>query len=87
MEDHDFEPLQSKYNHLLKLEEDWNKAYESFQHHQHTVNKWFDKKKSSRVNFEPGDIVLKLDEEREKPERNQKFYSLWSGPYIITQAM
>jgi len=39
------------------------------------------------VKFELGDIILKWDEERAKLERHQKFDSLWSGPYIITQAM
>jgi len=39
------------------------------------------------VKFELGDIFLKWDEERAKPGRHQKFDSLWSRPYIITQAM
>jgi len=30
MEDYDFEPLQVRFNQLMKLEEDRNKAYESF---------------------------------------------------------
>ena len=87
IEDHDFEPLQSRYNQLLKLEEDRNKPYDSFQHTYHILKKWFDKKKSSRMKFELGDIILKWDEERENIGRHQKFDSLWSGPYIITQAM
>ena len=76
MEDHHFERLQSRYNQLLRLEEDQNKAYESLQHHQHIIKKWFDKKKSSRVKFEPGDTILKWDEERAKPRRHQNFDSL-----------
>lgn len=76
MEDYDFKPLQVRYNQLLKLEEDKNKAYESFQHHQHRVKKWFDKKKSSWVNFEIRDIFFKWDEERANPGRHKKFDSL-----------
>jgi len=59
LEDYNFEPLQVRFNQLIKMEEDRNKFYQAFQHRQKIVKKWFDKKKSSQVKFEFGDIVLK----------------------------
>lgn len=44
-------------------------------------------KKSSRVKFEVEDIILKWDEERSNLRKHKKFDSLWSGAYIIIQAL
>ena len=35
--------------------------------------------------FQVGDTVLHWDKRREKPEKHEKFDSLWLGPYIIDE--
>lgn len=47
------------------------------------VKHWFDKKCSSSISFQKGDLILKWDEERSKPKRHKKIDSLSLLPCII----
>jgi hypothetical protein len=48
------------------------------------VKKTFDRK-AKRDIFQIGDWVLKWDTLRQEKGKHDKFYSLWTGPFMITQ--
>ena len=46
---------------MLKLEDSRSKSRERFKHQWEIVNRWFDKHKAGKKEFEVGDLVLKCD--------------------------
>jgi hypothetical protein len=52
--------------------------------HQKRIKDTFDRKEKVD-NFQVGDWVLKWDALRQDKGRHDKFNSLWTGPFMITQ--
>lgn len=80
-------PLQVRMNELLNLEETREKSYAKSMKRQEVIKRWFDKKKASTITFREGDLVLKWDEDRAKPEKHTKFDSMWSGSYQVAKVI
>ena len=53
--------------------------------HQNNIKEVFDKK-AKLDSFQVGDQVLKWDTFKEKKGNHGKFDTLWTGPFVITQA-
>lgn len=80
-----FEPLEIRMNELIHLEEKKENSYKELQKRHGIVKRWFDGKKAFDTTFKEGELVLKWDEEKEKPRKHKKFDSLWSRPYVISK--
>lgn len=74
-------------NELLNLEEIQERSYAESLKIQSIVKRWFDKRKSSVIIFQEGDLVLKWDEDRAKPGKHKKFDSMWSRSYQIARVV
>ena len=75
------EVLQIRINTLLKLEESRSNSKERFKKQQEIVNRWFDKHKAKKKEFEVGDLVLKWDHPHDEKGKHTKFQQLWIGPF------
>jgi hypothetical protein len=75
--------MQHRFETLLMLEEQREKARSKFLAHQQIVKRWFDKHKDKEKNFEVGDLVLKWDKENEPKGKHSKFQSIWLGPFQV----
>lgn len=69
-------------NQLIELDENRRKTFDHNLKNQDKVKKAFDKSSRQR-DFQVGDTVLLWDKRREKPEKHEKFDSLWTGPYLV----
>lgn len=77
------DPLTVRLAEFMELEETRDRASKTLEAHQTQVKRSFDKRTANR-SFKEGDLVLKWDEDKEKPGKHTKFDASWSGPYIIT---
>jgi hypothetical protein len=77
--------MQERIEELLKLEEERDRAKQTFTKHQRIIKKWFDKHSISNKNFEIGDLVLKWDKAHEEKGKHTKFKKLWLGPFQIAE--
>jgi hypothetical protein len=70
---------------LVELQQEREHLIEKSENHQMKVKNTFDRKTKKEV-FKIGDFVLKWDAARQNKGQHGKFDSLWTGPYIITEA-
>ena len=77
--------LQARQFHILKLEEQREKAKATHSHHQQLVKASFDTTSASHKTFEVGDLVLKWGKAHEEKGKHTKFQRLWLGPFQIIE--
>ena len=51
------------------------------------VNRWFDKHKAGKREFEISDLVLKWDHSHDEKGKHTKFHKLWIGPFQIAKKL
>ena len=73
---------QNRIDQIIELDENRRKALDQSIKNQEKIKKIFDKSSRQR-DFQADDTVLLWDKRKEKPRINDKFDSLWAGPYII----
>ena len=69
----DNEIMQIRIHNMLKLEESRSKPRERFKHQQQMVNRWFDKHKHRKREFEVGDLVLNWYHPHDEKGKHTKF--------------
>ena len=74
--------MQRRINHIIKLNELREKAYDSVQVHQEKMKKTFDRIVKEEK-FLIDNQVLKWDAPHEDKGKHGKFDDMWVGPYIV----
>jgi hypothetical protein len=69
---------------LVELQQAREQLVDRSEAHQKKIKKTFDRK-AKVDNFQIGDWVLKWDALRQDKGKHNKFDSLWTGPFMITQ--
>ena len=69
---------------LVELQQAHEQLLDRSEAHQKKIKNTFDKK-AKVDNFQVGDKVLKWDALRQDKGNHNKFDSLWTGPFMITQ--
>ena len=77
--------IQFRYDQILKLEEEREKAKVTHAKHQQVIKAAFDLASSSPKQFQVGDLVLKWDKAHEDKGKHSKFQKLWLGPFQICE--
>ena len=77
--------LQLRQLHILKLEEEREKARITHTHHQQLVKSSFNSNSVSRKNFQLRDLVLKWEKAHEEKGKHTKFQRMWLGPFQIVE--
>jgi len=77
--------LQLRKSHLLKLEEEREKAKIIHAHHQQLVKSSFDANFVSPKSFQLGDLILKWDKSHEEKGKHTKFQKMCLGPFHIAE--
>eukprot|EP00253_Pinus_taeda_P022023 PITA_22023 len=77
--------IQLRYDQILKLEEEREKAKDTHAKHQQIIKAAFDSVSSGSKQFQVGDLVLKWDKAHEDKGKNTKFQKLWLGPFQICE--
>ena len=74
--------MQRRINQIIELNELREKAYNKVQIHQEKMKNTFDRKVKDEK-FLVEDLVLKWDAPHEQKGKQENFYHMWVGPYII----
>jgi hypothetical protein len=69
---------------LVELQQAREQLVDRSEAHQMQIKKMFDRK-AKVENFQIGDWVLKWDSLRQDKGKHNKFNSLWTGPFLISQ--
>eukprot|EP00253_Pinus_taeda_P035144 PITA_35144 len=77
--------IQLRYDQILKLEEERDKAKETHAKHQQIIKASFDSASPGSKQFQVGDLVLKWDKAHEDKVKHTKFQKLWLGPFQICE--
>eukprot|EP00253_Pinus_taeda_P006265 PITA_06265 len=77
--------IQLRYDQILKLEEEREKAKDTHAKHQQIIKAAFDSVSSGSKQFQVGDLVLKWDKAHEDKGKHTKFQKLWLGPFQICE--
>eukprot|EP00253_Pinus_taeda_P009284 PITA_09284 len=77
--------IQLRYDQILKLEEEREKAKYTHAKHQQIIKAAFDSVSSGSKQFQVGDLVLKWDKAHEDKGKHTKFQKLWLGPFQICE--
>eukprot|EP00253_Pinus_taeda_P012813 PITA_12813 len=77
--------IQLRYDRILKLEEEREKAKDTHAKHQQIIKAAFDSVSSGSKQFQVGDLVLKWDKAHEDKGKHTKFQKLWLGPFQICE--
>ena len=77
--------IQFRYDQILKLEEEREKAKAIHAKHQQVIKAAFDLASASPKKFQVGDLVLKWDKAHEDKGKHSKFQKLWLGPFQICE--
>eukprot|EP00253_Pinus_taeda_P027185 PITA_27185 len=77
--------IQLRYDQILKLEEEREKAKDTHAKHQQIIKEAFDSVSSGSKQFQVGDLVLKWDKAHEDKGKHTKFQKLWLGPFQICE--
>eukprot|EP00253_Pinus_taeda_P026068 PITA_26068 len=77
--------IQLRYDQILKLEEEREKAKDTHAKHQKIIKATFDSVSSGSKQFQVGDLVLKWDKAHEDKGKHTKFQKLWLGPFHICE--
>eukprot|EP00253_Pinus_taeda_P024989 PITA_24989 len=77
--------IQFRYDQILKLEEEREKAKDTHVKHQQIIKASFDSVSSGSKQFQVGDLVLKWDKAHEDKGKHTKFQKLWLGPFQICE--
>eukprot|EP00253_Pinus_taeda_P027025 PITA_27025 len=75
--------IQLRYDQILKLEEEREKAKDTHAKHQQIIKAAFDSASSGSKQFQVGDLVLKWDKAHEDKGKHTNFQKLWLGPFQI----
>ena len=74
-----------RYDQILKLEEDRDKAKIIHEKHQQLVKSSFDASSTGSKILSIGDLVLKWDKAHEEKGKHTKFQKMWLGPFQIVE--
>eukprot|EP00253_Pinus_taeda_P010931 PITA_10931 len=77
--------IQLKHDHILRLEEEREKAKITHDKHQQIIKLSFDSALSSSKQLQVGDLVLKWDKAHEDKGKHTKFQKMWPGPFQISE--
>eukprot|EP00253_Pinus_taeda_P026856 PITA_26856 len=77
--------IQLRYDQILKLEEEREKAKDTHAKHQQIIKAAFDSASSGSKQFQVGNLVLKWDKAHEDKGKHTKFQKLWLGPFQICE--
>jgi len=77
--------IQLRYDQILKLEEDRDKAKITHEKHQQLVKSSFDASSTGSKLLSIGDLVLKWDKAHEEKSKHTKFQKMWLGPFQIVE--
>eukprot|EP00253_Pinus_taeda_P030545 PITA_30545 len=75
--------IRLRYDQILKLEEEREKAKDTHAKHQQIIKAAFDSVSSGSKQFQVGNLVLKWDKTHEDKGKHTKFQKLWLGPSQI----
>ena len=73
--------LQLRFDQILKLEEDREKAKSVHTKHQQLIKSSFDSSSIRSKTIQIGDLVLKWDKAHENKGKHTKFQKMWLGPF------
>ena len=74
-----------RFDQILKLEEDREKAKDIHEKHQQLVKSSFDSCSIRSKNLSIGDLVLKWDKAHEEKGKHTKFQKMCLGPFQIVE--
>eukprot|EP00253_Pinus_taeda_P012820 PITA_12820 len=77
--------IQLRYDQILKLEEEREKAKDTHAKLQQIIKAASDSASSGSKQFQVGDLVLKWDKTHEDKGKHTKFQKLWLGPFQICE--
>ena len=77
--------IELRYNQILKLEQEREKAKITYAKHQQVIKSSIDTISTSAISLQIGDIVLKWDKAHENKGKHTKFRKMWLGPFQIIE--
>ena len=77
--------IQLRFDQILKLEEESEKAKIVHAKHQQLIKSSFDSSSTGSKNLQIGDLVLKWEKTHEDKGKHTKFQKMWLGPFQIIE--
>ena len=74
-----------RFDQILKLEEDREKAKSIHTKHTQLIKSSFDSSSTGSKTLQIGDLVLKWDKAHEDKGKHTKFQKMWLGPFQIVE--
>lgn len=73
--------IQLRFDQILKLEEEGEKAKITHVEHQQVIKYSFDASSTGSETLQIGDLILKWDKAHEDKGKHTKFQKMWLGPF------